>query len=366
LLVTAACSKEAPEEVESATVVPVTVGTAQTASLTATVHATGVVTPAPGAELLVVAPEAGRIAAIPKAEGDTVHRGDVLVRFEIPSATAEAAKQRAEIARAQARLTNARAAQVRARDLFDRGVAARKEVEDADKEIADAEADLAGAQAAATAAETVAARSVVRATFDGIIARRSHNPGDLVDASASDPVLRVIDPRRLEVQASVPVGDAPRIALGATARLTGTRPGGPPPPTLKVVSRPAAVQANTATVGVRLAFTSPVNYAVGTPVQLAIDAEHHPDAVVVPASAVVREGESAAVFVPMNDKAQRRPVTLGLENDEQVEIAGGLRAGEPVITNVPNGLPDGAKITRASAHPAAAADDKGDAKDDEK
>jgi RND family efflux transporter MFP subunit len=346
-LLAVACSKEAPEDVESETVVPVTTEAAVVGNVTAVVRATGIVTPAPGAELIVVAPEPARIAAIPKAEGETVRRGDVLVRFEIPSAAAEAARQRAEITRAEARLTNAQAAQARARDLFDRGVAARKEVEDAVKEVADAQADLASARAAAAAAETVAARSVVRATFDGVIARRAHNPGDLVEASASDAVLRVVDLRRLEVAASIPLSDAPRIAVGAPAHLIAETGDGSAPPTLKVVSRPAAVQPGTATVPVRLAFTTAVNYPVGSPVDVAIDAETHRDVVLVPLSAIVHEGEEAAVFVAVNGKAQRRPVMLGIQDTRHIEIEGGLKPGEVVLTSGQNGLPDGAKIAVA-------------------
>ena len=41
-------------------------------------------------------------------------------------------------------------------------------------------------------------RATVRATFDGVVAKRMHNPGDLVEATSGDPVLRIIDPRRLE------------------------------------------------------------------------------------------------------------------------------------------------------------------------
>ena len=48
-------------------------------SIRGLIHATGVVTPAPGADLVVVAPDTARIAAIPKAVGERVRRGDVLV-----------------------------------------------------------------------------------------------------------------------------------------------------------------------------------------------------------------------------------------------------------------------------------------------
>ena len=67
----------------------------------------------------------------------------MLVRFEIPSLTAGAASSRAGIDQAQARVENAKAAASRVAGLFDRGVAARKEVEDADRELREAQAALA-------------------------------------------------------------------------------------------------------------------------------------------------------------------------------------------------------------------------------
>jgi len=338
------CSNATPEDIESATVVPVMVAEAETGTLTVRAHASGLVNPAPGAELIVVAPEPARISAIPKAEGDIVRRGDVLVRFEIPSPQADVAKQRAEIGRAEARLANARNAQTRAADLFQRGVAARKDMEDTARDVADAEADLASAGAAAAAADLVAARSIVRATFDGVVAQRSHNPGDLVEGTAADAVLRVIDPRRLEVQAAVPLADAPHIKVGAAARLTGL-PDGSAAVSLKVVSRPVMVDPGTASVPVRLTLPASVSYAAGTPVQLDIDTDVRTGVILVPAAAVVHEGEEAAVFVVSGDTANRRAVKIGAESDEHVEVISGIKAGETVIVSGQNGLPDGARVT---------------------
>jgi len=343
-LALAACSRVSPEDTETETVVPVTTAPATIGDITARVHATGLVVPAPGAELIVTAPEPARIAELPKAEGDVVRRGDVLVRFEIPSSVAEASKQRAEISRAEARLANARAAETRRSDLFQRGVASRKEVEDATREVADAQADLAGAHAAAEAAVAVAARSVVRATFDGLVSRRAHNPGDLVDANAADPVLRVVDPRRFELVAQVPLADASRVRVGAIAHLAHAGEKTPDVVALTVVSRPAAVQEGTATVPVRLAFKDATEYAVGTPLEVDIDTETRRNVVLVPAAAVVHEGEEAAVFVAAGEKAERRVVMVGAADTNQVEVTSGVRSGEVVIITNQTGLPDGAAI----------------------
>ena len=361
LAAAAACGKPAPEEVETTTAVPVKAEPATTGSIRGVVHATGVVNPAPGAELVVIAPEPARIAEIPRAEGDRVQQGDVLVRFEIPNAAAEVQRQNAELQRAQASLANAKANQVRARELFERGVAARKEVEDADRAVADAEAEIAQAQASRAAAGANAARSVVRATFPGVIAKRYHNPGDVVEAVATDPVLRIIDPRRLDVVASVPLSDSPRIVVGAAARLAAA-PTGSAEVGLKVISRPAAVDPGTASVPIRVGFVTPTNLPAGMPVQLDIDAEEHTNVVLIPAAALVREGEQTAVFVVAGDKAQRRPVEIGLTDGTHVEIVMGVKAGEMVIVDGQQGLPDGADITLDSGEkdeaPAAAKDDK--------
>jgi RND family efflux transporter MFP subunit len=340
-LVTGACGGSAPEEVESETVVPVKTAITQLGTIRAVVHATGVVTPAPAADLLVVAPQAARVAEMPKAEGDPVRRGELLVRFEIPTLVADAEKQKAEVGRAEARIANAKAALTRARDLFDRGVAARKEVEEAQRELADAMADLAGAQATLEAADTIAARATVRATFDGIVARRTHNPGDLVEPTTSDAVLRVIDPSRLEVTASVPIGDVSRVVIGAPARLAGGEPG----PVLRVVSRPAAVEQGTAAVPIRLMIKGSTTLPAGAPVEVEIDAEEHKDVVLVPTVAIVREGEETAVFVVMGNKAERRVVTLGVSDDMRTEVRTGVKAGEPIIVDGQAGLPDGATVT---------------------
>jgi RND family efflux transporter MFP subunit len=343
-IATSACSKKSAEETESEAPVPAKVEESRIGSLRAVLHATGVINPAPEGELIVVAPEAGRITEIARAEGERVAKGDVLVRFEIPSLAAEVQRQTAEVQRAQAALATAKANQARQRELFDRGIAARKDVEEADRMVADVEAAVGQAEASRAAAVTAAARATVRATFNGVIAKRFHNAGDVVEPAASDPVLRVIDPRRLEVVASVPLGESPRVVVGAGGWLkAGVN--GVADLALRVISRPAQVEQGTASIPVRLAFVSAAtNLSAGTPVQVDIDAEQHTNVVLVPATALVREGEETAVFVVMGDKAERRPVRIGLTDGTDLEIVSGVKPGETVIVEGQNGLPDQAKI----------------------
>jgi RND family efflux transporter MFP subunit len=338
-----ACGHDSPEEVETETIVPVGVASAEQGSILASIHATGDVNPAPGAELIVTAPEAARISSIPKGEGERVRRGEVLVRFEIPTLSADATSKGAELAAAETRVKTTRENQTRLHDLYERGVAARKDVEDADQAAADAEAALAQAHAIRGSAVTLASRQTIAATFDGVIAKRWHNPGDLVEPGASDPVLRVIDPARLQVDASVAIPHLARVVVGAAGRLILPDDAAPVP--LKVIGRPAAVEPGTAAAPVRLAFLQPHTFAAGTPVEVEIDAEEHANVVLVPTPAIVREGEETAVFVVSNNKAQRRRVVLGIVNGTRAEIREGIKPGEQVIVRGQTGLPDGAAVT---------------------
>jgi cobalt-zinc-cadmium efflux system membrane fusion protein len=156
-------------------------------------------------------------------------------------------------------------------------------------------------------------------------------------------VLRVIDPRRLEVSAQVPVAEIPRLKVGAAARLISGAED--EPVRLTVISRPAVVETGTATALVRLAFAEAPRQAVGMPVQVDIDAELHKDALLIPSRAIVREADETAVFVVADGKAQRRAVTIGLTDAEHAEVKSGLKAGEIIIVEGQAGLPDGAAVS---------------------
>lgn len=342
LLCAAACRGAAVEDVESTAAVPVKIVVASPHEVEGIVAATGIVTPEPGADSTITAPQSARIAALPRAEGDRVRRGDILVRFEIPSLASDVAAREAEVQQAQARLDNASASVERLSTLVQHGVAAQKDLEDAQRERKEAAAALTQARSATASAQSLASRAVVRARFDGVVAKRSHNPGDMVEPT--DPILRVLDPARLQVVASVSIADLSRIETGQQARVA--MPGGGPPAAAHVLTRPAAVEPGGATADVRIAFDSRTRLAAGTPVQVEIVAERHTGALGVPATAIVREGDAAYAFVAGADgKAHRRAIELGLTTPGEVEILRGVKAGDKVIVEGQHGLPDGAVVT---------------------
>src|SRR5438093_6538012 len=210
----AGCHKAADEQTQTSAAVPVEVALAHVGTIRAVVASTGTADPLPGADWTIIAPQPARVAVITKAEGDRVRKGELLVRFDAPPLRADVATRTGELAAARARLDNARKNETRLAGLLERGIAARKEVEDAQKELREAEAAVRQSSGTHAAASDLAAQATVYARFNGIVAHRSHNPGDIVEAAASDPVLRVVDPTRMQVTASVPVADLVQIAVG--------------------------------------------------------------------------------------------------------------------------------------------------------
>jgi membrane fusion protein (multidrug efflux system) len=341
LLAVVACHRAPSEDVETQAKVPVEVATPRVGALTAHVRATGTVDPAPGADWIVTAPQAARIAMLGGATGDTIRKGAVVARFDAPLLRADLATHAAELSQAQARLENARHNHTRLTELLEKGIASRREVEDARKELLDAEAGLAQSTETRAASADLASRATAVAPFDGLVAQRWHNPGDLVDAN--EHVVRLVDPSRLEVTAAVLVADASRIVVGRAARVSvaGGTPEGLP---AHVVGAPGAADPATGTALVRLELLTAL--PVGTPVQVEIEAETVSDAVVVPASALVRDQGKAAVFVVGAEaKAHRREVEIGLTVEDEIQIVSGLKAGEPVVVKGQENLPDGASVT---------------------
>jgi HlyD family secretion protein len=214
-------------------------------------------------------------------------------------------------------------------------------VEDARKELLDGESAVRESGQTRAAAAILAARATPIAPFSGLVAERWHNPGDVIDAN--EHVLRVVDPRRLQVTAAVPVADAPRVIVGHAARVT--IPGSEAAELSgRVTGAPAAVDPVTGTAAVRVAIVGTL--PVGTPVELAIVAEERTNALLVPAAAVVREENKTTVFVVAADmKAHRRAVVVGLVSADEAQISSGVREGEKVVVKGQDELPDGATVT---------------------
>lgn len=68
-------------------------------------------------------------------------------------------------------------------------------------------------------------------------------------------------------------------------------------------------------------------------------------ATIVDRDAIIKEDEDSFVFVVNEDKAYKRPVTLGINYEDSVQIITGLKAGDQVVNMGQRQLKDGTVIT---------------------
>ncbi len=194
------------------------------------------------------------------------------------------------------------------------------------------------------ALKETADRATVKARFPGVVAKVFHSEGDLVNASPLDPVLRVIDPTRLEVSMAVPVEDAAQVQPGMAATIVsanGAEPG-------SVLFRVPQDDPHAPTQNIRLAFAAPTTLPVEAPVQAEIVIAERTGVVALPAGAVLQgdDGASFVMIVGVDGLAHRRDVRAGLRTRARVEIVAGITPGDRVIVK---NVPDVAEGTPVSA-----------------
>jgi RND family efflux transporter MFP subunit len=252
------------------------------------------------------------------------------VRYEIPSLTQELATVELEVLQATTRAERAKAELARQTDLFERGIAPRVAYDAARLEQSAADSNLTSVSMRLDAMKNGDARSVVRATFPGIVTAIFHQEGDAVRPDTSDPILRVVDPTRVQVAVELPVAQLARVVAGQAAAVRAIA--GDVTESATVSSKAQTVDPSAPTGEVRLSFVNPATLPVDTPVSVELVLDRRTDAVYVASQAVGRDDFGAYVMEAGDDGlAHRRTVLPGLVTPEFTQIASGLDENVRVI-----------------------------------
>ncbi len=306
-LALAGCSRERPSEPALPTVA------VRTAEVLAVTEALSIELPGTvrAVERAALAPKVtGAVESLPVVLGQSVKAGDVLVRIS-------ANEIGARLAQAEASLGQARRDLQRETSLLAKNASAAETVRGLEDRVRLMEATVAEAR-------TMLGYTVITAPFDGVIARRFVNEGDL--ATAGSPLLEIENPvrQRVEVEvpeslAGIPVGASALIRIGETelpGRVAEVSPA------LDPVARTLLAKIDLpARAAVRSGQFARVAWPAG-----------EGRALVVPANAVTPFGQMERVFVVAGGKAVLRLVKTGARRGEQIEILAGLSAGEQIAT----------------------------------
>jgi len=354
-LALAACGKgpDAPQKGASAAGQPLLVSiedvhTVKSGALASGPVITGTIQPERRADLR--AEVSTVVLQVLKENGDAVRRGDLLVRLDDTAirdglASAESASRAAAQAFEQAERQFQRMTTLRGS-----GMASTQQLEDAEIRRNNAQSDLEGAKTRAVLARQQLQRTAVRAPFDGIVSDRKVSAGDT--AQVGKELLKVIDPASLRFEGLVSADNIGNVNAG---QVVSFRVNGYPDQnfTGKVRRVNPAANATTRQVEVLVDFTGEKQ-----PRLAGLYAEGHIEtasatSLMLPATALVRDGDKASAWRVKDNKLQKVTLALGERDPRTGDFAlkGGLAEGDQVIRH-PNALLKDGQLVQASAPPA--------------
>ena len=154
-----------------------------------------------------------------------------------------------------------------------------------------------------------------------------------------------MDTSSVIARSHIPQDQAALLKLGDKATITV--PGEEESIEGKVTVISPALDPNSTTVEVWVKAANPKGrLRPGTSVQISMLARSVPDALVIPAAAVLSapDGSNYVMVAGSDNKAHQKTVKTGIRQGDQVQILEGLAEGERVITSGAYGLPDNTKI----------------------
>jgi RND family efflux transporter MFP subunit len=352
LVLLSSCSKKASEgegeETEEAAaniVAEVTVTRVERADIQSTLPVSGTISALPNQDVRVSSLVPGRVARMMVAEGDRIREGQVLAKIDDRPFRDQLQQAQAAVDQAKANLENSRLNLQRNEKLLERGIAARKDVEDARTQSSVNKALLSQAEAALSLARLNLARTEVRSPLTGMIVKRLLSVGEQVDGTAAQPVFEVASASEVELFGNVPALYLDKIRVGQALRISADAfPGKAFQSQIVAISPAVDPSTNVGLVRIRIANGAGL-LRLGMFLTAQVPLETHCNVLVVPLGAVYRDQDgNAEIYRVEGEKAEAVPVKLGLETKDRVELLSGAQEGETIILGGGYGLPAHAKV----------------------
>jgi len=282
----------------------------------------------------VSSPIAGRVTGAIAALGTFVRISDTLADLDSP----DLGQAQSAYAEAMAELNLANRTFERIQELYDNGIAPRKDREQAEDNLTRtrSEAERARLKLANLGARPgrMDNRFILHAPISGVVTERNINPGMEVRPDLAAPLFVISDLKQLWVQMDIFEKDIGLIHVGTKILLNvPAYPNESFTATVSYISQ--VVDETTRTVKVRCILPNadgrllPAMYA-------AIEVQSDPGdlAIVVPLTALFTENESDWLYVDIGEfHYQQRPVKVGLRLKDRAVILEGLDPGERFVVH---------------------------------
>jgi len=342
LLVGGACRRtgdnapEAHRRVSCAEVEPMTV--------VDSIEIRGTVAPLPDRDAQVSAQVPGRLLRLLVREGDRVTSGQLLAKLDDGPFVDDLHAAEAALAKTRVEVRSAEATAARVERVYEHGIAAKQEVDDARARAQSAGATASEAEAAARRAQRQVERAGIRSPLAGVVVRLLRRPGELVDGTPATPIVEVADPSRLELVADVPAADLVRLEREQAAEVAiSTLPG--TPLAAKVAAVSPSVDRATGLGVVRIALPEGSHIPIGVLGTARVQVGPARTSVGVPSPAVRSGagGEVEVVLCGADGQAHVRRLPRGTSTGGRTETPG-LERGQRVVVSAVLGIGDGDPI----------------------
>jgi len=278
---------------------------------------------------------AGRVVSIRADVGQVVKAGAPLAQLASP----DFGVAQADTLKAQSDASLTRKSLTRQRELFEAGIIARKDLDQAEADAARAQAEVARADARTRlygGSASVNQQLALSSGINGVVVERNLNPGQEIRPDQSGPgvpaLFVVTDPTSLWVQIDVRESEAALLRPGATFELwIATLPG--QKFTGRVVTAADFIDPGSRTIKVRGVVANPQRLLKAEMLATARFLRPVTAGLTIPAQAVTLRGTRQWVMVQVQPGVfEQRQVTLEHEGPRDVVVSGGLKAGELVVS----------------------------------
>ena len=201
--------------------------------------------------------------------------------------------------------------------------------------------DLENARASLRLARLELSYGTVAAPISGVVSARNIKLGNLVQINT--PSFTIVDTSRLEATLNAPEREIETLKAGQTLQLSvDALPGKTFEGRIDRVS--PVVDSGSGTFRVICAFDGGGLLQPGMFGRIRIEYDQRANALVIPRSALLEDGNAPAVFTVQGDKAVRTALKLGYTDGGWVEVREGLREGDPVVVAGKAALREGSAV----------------------
>lgn len=274
----------------------------------------------------------GNVLALRVKAGDSVRRGQPLLRIDDRDSRAGVARSDAAVVQAEAEARNAELALNRNRDLLKSGFVSQSAVDSADTQHRAAQAGLAQARAARAQSAVAQGNAEIVAPYDAVVSATHVEAGDL--ALPGRALITLYEPGRLRAVVQVPASRA--AAVAAAKQVQVQLPDGR---SVQPSARELLPAADPVSQTVEWRLELPADAAGSRPGQsLRVQVAGLASAAggarpSIPADAVLRRGELTAVYVARPEGFVLRAVRVGPVVAGRVEVLAGVVAGERIAAD---------------------------------